>query len=132
VLIVTPSRRGKKRAAAQERPSSSAKRGRTTNASALEGLAASLGHFGDTIAKALAPPPPVTVLASTSNTPSHCQEAITRALRLETWLSTFNLLTFINILERDDRAVEVYLALENDDFWRVWVQDKIAAVALLL
>jgi hypothetical protein len=91
-----------------------------TGATALEGLTASLSHFGAVIGKALAPPPTESELSA-----DHCEKAVIRAQELETWMSTSNLLAFVNILKKDMDVVTTYLALKGDDFRKVWVQDKI-------
>ncbi|GLB39525.1 hypothetical protein LshimejAT787_0700350 [Lyophyllum shimeji] len=107
VVIMTP-RRSKKRSAAAPPSSaapSSSKRGRTTGATAIEGLALSLGHFGDVIAKALAPVP-----SDAAVNASRRQDAILRAQVLEKWLTIHELLAFVNLLEKDTDAVAVYLA----------------------
>jgi hypothetical protein len=50
---------------------------------------------------------------------------VARAQKLETWMSTPDLLAFVNILEKDMDVVTTYLALKGDDFRKVWVQDKL-------
>lgn len=95
-------------------------------ASALEGLSHSLGRFGDAIAKALAPIPSDAVVNSQRR-----QDAILRAQLLEKWLTMPDLLCFINILEKDADAVAVYLALDDKEFRKVWVQNKVNTVPLL-
>ncbi|KAJ7266593.1 hypothetical protein C8J57DRAFT_1510706 [Mycena rebaudengoi] len=51
--------------------------------------------------------------------------AIKRAQRLEYWLDDDSLVTFIEILETDPRAVEAYLALERESLRIKWVQRKL-------
>lgn len=91
-----------------------------TGASALEGLTTSLAHFGDVISKALAPPPTEAEVSA-----GRREKAVVRAQKLEKWLATSDLLVFINILEKDMDAVSMYLALKDEDFRKVWVQDKV-------
>ena len=86
----------------------------------LVGLTASLLHFGDVIGKALAPPPTEGELGADRH-----ERAVICTQELETWMTTSDLLAFVNILEKDMDVVTTYLALKADDFRRVWVQDKI-------
>ncbi|KAG6818726.1 hypothetical protein H0H93_002478 [Arthromyces matolae] len=127
VLIMTP-RRSKKRSAVAP-PSTAApssKRMRVTGATALEGLAISLGHFGDAIVKALAPTPSDAAVNSALRA-----KAILHAQTMEKDLTTMELLAFINLLEKDSNAVGVYLALEDVEFRKAWVQMKVNANPLL-
>ncbi|KAG6886975.1 hypothetical protein C0995_002657 [Termitomyces sp. Mi166 len=75
-----------------------------------------------TMAKALAPPPSDTVIYA-----SQCYAAIKQAEK-ETWLSMQGCLTFVKILEKDNSVVDSYLAIENEEFHQIWVQDKIDSV----
>lgn len=92
----------------------------------LEGLTASLLHFGAVIGKALAP------LPTKSELGADCYErAVIRAQKLETWMSTSDHLAFVNILKKDMDVVTTYLALKGDNFCKVWVQDKIDGASSL-
>jgi hypothetical protein len=129
VVIMTP-RRSKKRSAAGPPTSSkplSGKKAKLTGASALEGLTISLGKFGDAIAKALAPLPSDAVVNS-----ARCQDAIIRAQILEKQLSMPELLSFINLLKKDADAIAVYLTLEDKEFRKEWVQNKVNSLPLII
>lgn len=95
-------------------------------ASALEGLGQSLGRFGDAIAQALAPIPSDAVVNARRR-----QDAIIRAQVLEKWLAMPDLLCFVNLLEKDPDAVAVYLALDDEEFRKVWVRNKVDTVPLI-
>ncbi|KAG6870927.1 hypothetical protein C0992_001412 [Termitomyces sp. T32_za158] len=74
------------------------------------------------MAKALAPPPSDTVIFASQR----C--AAIKQAEKETWLSLHDRLTFVKILEKDNTVVDSYLAIEDEEFRRVWVQDKIDSV----
>ena len=118
--MTTPHRSKKQSTLAPLSVNTSNKKTKLTGASVLEGLTTSLSQFGAVIGKALAPPPTETKLGA-----DHCEKAVICAQELETWMSTSDLLAFVNILEKDMDVVTTYLALKGDDFCKVWVQDKI-------
>lgn len=98
----------------------SSKRARTSGATALEGLASSITLFGDSVAKALASPPSKAILNAT-----HLQQAILRVQKTETWLPTQDIIRLIQVFEKNSTAVGVYLALENDEVRKMWIQNKL-------
>lgn len=120
-LVVTTPRRPKKRSAlAPLSVNTTNKKTKLTGASALEGLTTSLSQFSTVVGKAFAPPPTESEVGANRR-----EKAVIRAQELETWMSTSDLLAFVNILEKDMDAVTTYLALKGENFRKVWVQDKI-------
>ncbi|KAG6874731.1 hypothetical protein C0992_006807 [Termitomyces sp. T32_za158] len=125
VVIMTPRHSRKRTSVAPPSTAPLAKRSKLTSASALDGLATSLSHFGDAIVKALAPVPSDAAITASCRT-----KAVLRAQALEKDLATPELLALINLLEKDSNAVDVYLALDDDQFCKAWVRMKVDSFCL--
>jgi hypothetical protein len=83
----------------------------------LESIAQSMQGFNDVIRTAFAPSGP--------DTPRRRQEALKEAQRTEkSWLTRKQLLSLIQLLQKDNQAVETYMVL-GEDVRKDWVCEQL-------
>lgn len=119
----TPAQVSGRKRAASATPVSNVKKSRTTPAEKLfTGISTSMEHVSEVLSAAF---------PSSSNTlpptPVHKQTAIKNAMRLErTWLTGCQLVSFINVLEKETFAAEGYeVVMEDEDLRKEWVKMKL-------
>lgn len=122
----TPTRVSRKREhAASETPARTTKKAKMSTADAMMGLNSAILQFGDSMCKALAGD-------SLEKTPHRHTKAMKLAQK-ENWLEMDDRLILCNVLERDIKAADAYLALDTDDveFRQMWMDRKVAEVKAL-
>ena len=81
-------------------------------------MSASFKEFGNKLAASLAPPS-----SSVAPTPRRRNDSIVAAQQLEkSWLTTRELVTFIEFLRKDVNAFDTYSALTEPDVRKDWVR----------
>ncbi|KAJ7444158.1 hypothetical protein FB451DRAFT_1294444 [Mycena latifolia] len=97
----------------------------SSGSAALAQLANSVTDVGDSIRVALAPAD----RGGLEATPRRVQRAIMRAQQLEAgWLTSQQLVAFINILENNTKAVNTYAVLMDESLRKSWIKNKLGLV----
>jgi hypothetical protein len=105
-------------------------------AAAILDMSASISDFGTKIAAALAPP---SASMGLNPTPIRLSHAVTRASKLEKWLSAGERVAFINLLRADKNkpgevnksAIDTYMALDEDDVRQEFVRDMLIEAGVI-
>ena len=86
----------------------------------MKSLSTSMDRFGDNLCKALTGDP-------SQKTPQRHTRAVTQAQQEDDWLDLDDCLILCNIVERDIKAADAYIALNPDNipFRQRWIRSKI-------
>lgn len=85
-------------------------------------MSVSLTDFGSKLSMALAPPAP----SGLQPTPLRRNAAITYAQKNEKhWLTSRDMVAFIDYLRRDATAADVYMVLDEEDIRKDWVRTQL-------